>query len=299
MADFDQAGRYLIRRRPVGFYSWLSHRFVQAWEQRGWIDTSTLAFPGEPERICDTVAEFVHRSEPTRRCLLDAEVQPRPDPDMLDRMGEYGFRLRRERRYGRGRRGKYQIIGVVLNLTGPRQRDVLDTTEETLGGAGMRLQVLQLTLRDEDAATTLARIASGELDRCILPWVVLMRGAWRPGIIREWLRLAALELDERWRSDLGALARVFAALTPHLAAWRRALEGWNMERSEAVLEWEGKGERRAILRQLRTKFGQSLPRDLEEALPTLSSEERDRWLDALVTAPNLETFRAVVGRPAV
>jgi hypothetical protein len=215
VADYDQGGRYLIRCRPAGFFDWISRPFALAWEQNGWIDTSTLVFPGEPERICDTVAEFVHRTDRGRRLLMDVEVQPRPDPDMLDRMGEYGFRLRRERRYGRGRRGKYQIVGVVLNLTGPAQADVLDSTEATLGGGGVRLQVVQRTLREEDAVGTLARIASGDLDRCVLPWVVMMRGACRPGNIGEWLRLAAQETDERWRSDLGALARLFAGLTRH------------------------------------------------------------------------------------
>jgi hypothetical protein len=303
MADYDQGGRYLIRQRPAGFYAWLSSSFVRRWEQRGWIDTSTLVFPGEPERICDTVAEFVHRSDTSRRCLLDTEVQPRPDPDMLDRLGEYGFRLRRERRYGRGRRGKNQIISVVLNLTGPAQPDVLDMTETTLGGAGLRLQVVQRTLRDEDAATTLVEIATGKVDRCILPLVVLMRGAGRASIIREWLRLAAQEPDERWRSDLGTLALVFVQLTRHENSWREALEGWNMERSRVVVEWEERGERRGegrvLLRILRTKFGQALPSDLEKAVPTLSAEERDRWADALASAQTLEAFRALVGRPAV
>jgi hypothetical protein len=299
MADFDQAGRYLIRRGPRGFYTWLSAPFMQAWEQRGWIDTSTLAFPGEPERICDTVAEFILRGDPRRRCLLDTEVQPRPDPDMLDRLGEYGFRLRRERRYGRGQRGKYQVVGVVLNLTGPAQPDVLDITEATLGGAGVRLQVVQRTLREEDAAGTLARIDMGELERCVLPWVVLMRGAGQAGTIREWLCLAALEPDDRWRSDLGALALVFVQLTRHVHVWQQALEGWNMERSRAVLEWQGQEARRILLRQLRTKFGQSLPADLAAAVPTLTYEERERWADALVTTTTLEEFRALVGRPVV
>ncbi len=296
MADYDQAGRYLIRQRPVGFYGWLSSPFVRAWEQRGWIDTSTLVFPGEPERICDTVAEFVHRTDPSRRCLLDTEVQPRPDPDMLDRMGEYGFRLRRERRYGRGRRGKYQVIGVVLNLTGPAQPNVLDMTEQTLDGAGTRLQVVQRTLRDEDAASTLDEIAAGRVDNCILPLVVLMHGAGRSSIIREWMRLAALEPDVRWRSDLGTLALVFVQLTRHETVWRNALEGWNMERSRVVVEWEEKTERRLLLRQLRAKFGQASPSDLEKAIPTLTAEERGQWADALVTVPTLEAFRSLVGR---
>ena len=267
------------------------------WNQNGWIDTTTLTFPGEPERTSDTVAEFVHRTDRGRRLLLDTEVQPRPDPDMLDRMGEYGFRLRRERRYGRGRRGKYQIVGVVLNLTGPAQVDVLDTTEATLGGAGVRLQVVQRTLREEDAVGTMARIALGELERCVLPWVVLMRGAGQASNIREWLRLAAQETDDRWRSVLGALARIFAGLTRHLIAWRHALEGWNMERSEAVLEWEGNEARRLLTGMLRAKFGHPLPPDLKTALPLLSREERDQWAVAIATAPTLEAFRILMGLP--
>jgi hypothetical protein len=297
MADFDQTGRYLIKRRPEGFYRYLSQQFVQAWEWRGWIDTSTLVFPGEPERICDTVAEFVHRTDRNRRLLLDTEVQPRPDPDMLDRMGEYGFRLRRERRYGRGRRGKYQIVGVVLNLTGPVQAHVLDTSEATLGDSGFRLQVFQRTFRDENAAGTLARIASGELERCVLPWVVLMRGAGQADNIREWLRLARQETDERWRSDLGALARIFSGLTRSQETWRVALEGWNMERSEAVLEWEARGEQRTILKFLQAKFGEPVPADITTALAKLTPSERQLWVRQLATSPSIETFRVNVGLP--
>src|SRR4051812_10392134 len=98
MSDFDQAGRYLIRRAPADFFAWLSPRFAAAWAFRGWLDTSALAFPGEPERVCDTVAEFAAAADPSRRLLLDVEVQSRPDVDMLERLGEYAYRLRREKR---------------------------------------------------------------------------------------------------------------------------------------------------------------------------------------------------------
>ena len=60
----------------------------------------------------------------TTPCLLDIEAQSYPDVDMLERQGEYAFRLRRERRYGRGRRGKYQVVSVLLNLTGAVQPHV-------------------------------------------------------------------------------------------------------------------------------------------------------------------------------
>jgi hypothetical protein len=124
-----------------------------------------------------------------------------------------------------------------------------------------------------------------------------MRGAGRPGIIREWLRLAALERDERWRSDLGTLALVFVQLTRHEAAWREALEGWNMERSRVVVEWEEKGAAKALLRVLRARFGPSVPVDLESAIGTLTPDQRAHWLDTAATALSLDDFRVKVGRP--
>jgi hypothetical protein len=71
-----------------------------------------------------------------------------------------------------------------------------------------------------------------------------------------------------------------------------------MERSEAVLEWEAKGERRMLLRLLRAKFRQAVPSDLEKAVPTLTAEERERWADAFGAAQTLEAFRVLLGRPA-
>jgi hypothetical protein len=298
MAEFDQGARYLIRRNPLGFFTWLSARFVAAWTFRRWVDTSNLAFPGEPDRLPDTVAEFVQKASPSRRCLLDIEVQSYPDVDMLERQGEYAFRLRRERRYGRGRRGKYQVVSVLLNLTGAVQPHVLDTTEETLDGGGLRLQVVQRTLREENAAATLARIAVGDLERCILPWVVLMRGAGESAIIEEWRRLALQEPDNRWRSDYGALALVFAQLSRRRTIWRSALEGWNMERSWQVMEWQAQAEaRRArafLLRTLQVRF-QEVPADIAAAIAAQNDlDELTRLFDVALTAPSLERFRTVL-----
>jgi hypothetical protein len=287
----------LIRRAPAAFFAWLAAAFLAAWRFRGWLDTSNLAFPGEPERVCDTVAEFVHRTDRNRRCLLDVEVQARPDGEMPERQGEYAFRLRRSRRHGRGQRGKYQVLSVLLNLSGPVQNHVLDMTEVTLDGAGLRLEVVQRTLREEDAAGTLARIASGELQRPVLPWIVLMRGAGRAAIIKEWCRLALEETDEQWRSDYAALVLVFVGLTRHAAAWRKALEGWNMERSPQVLEWQAQRERRAIRRVLEARFQEAVPADLAEVIAKLiDPDELDRWVEAAATALTLEAFRAAVGR---
>jgi hypothetical protein len=94
-----------------------------------------------------------------------------------------------------------------------------------------------------------------------------------------------------WLADL-----VCEESTPGKKAGSLALEGWKMERSRVVVEWEERAERRLLVRQLRAKFGQYLPPDLEKAVPTLTPEERDRWIDAVVTTETLEAFRALMGR---
>jgi hypothetical protein len=147
MGIFDQAARYLVKRRPEGFFKWLAPGLMTGWAFRGWLDTSRITFPGEPDRICDTVAEFESRTDPARRCVLDVEFQSEPDLDMLERLAEYAIRIRRELRHGTSQAGKYLVVSVLLNLTGPAQADLLDMTLAELDGSGLRLRVVLRTLQ--------------------------------------------------------------------------------------------------------------------------------------------------------
>ncbi len=302
MGVYDQAGRYVIKRRPGAFLTWRAPALWAAWKLTRWQDTRTLPFPGEPDRVCDTVAEMQHRAEPHRRCLVNVEVQARPDADMLERLGEYALRLRRELHYG-PTGGKYVVLCLVLNLTGAEQPRRLDMTVSEWGEAGQWLQVAQGTLRDESAAQTLARIAAGELERWVLPWLPLLRGAAEAANLKAWKRLARQEPDRRSRSDFGALAVVFAELAGTAAVWRQALKGWNMQESPQVLEWqaearaEGRAEGRAedVRRAIRVRLGTPMPADLERQLAALKHDaELDRWFDAALKASSLDTFRAAV-----
>jgi hypothetical protein len=305
MFNFDKAGRYLIRLDPVGFFIWLGAAFVGAWQFRGWLDTSAIPFPGDRQRVCDTVAEFIHRTDRRRRCLLDTEVQSRPHPDMPERLGEYAFQLRRERRYGRGRHGKYQVIGAVLNLTGAVQPNVLDMTEATLNGQGLRIGVVQRTLREEVASTTLQRIAAGELARCILPWIPLMQGGGDPAIIAEWRRLALLEPKENWRGDFGALALTFAELAKRKGVWQTGLEGWNVRESKFLADWTKqavkeakkdavlKEKQNALVCALQIRLQNPLSPDLVNTISECNDpDELDRWFQESLTANTLAEFRA-------
>ena len=60
MGVYDQAGRYVIKRQPSAFFTWRAPSLWRTWKFVRWQDTRTLPFPGEPDRVCDTVAEFEH-----------------------------------------------------------------------------------------------------------------------------------------------------------------------------------------------------------------------------------------------
>src|SRR2546423_1049989 len=84
---------------------------------------------------------------------------------------------------------------------------------------GLVGRVVRRALREEDAAGTVARVASGELSRCVLPWVALMRGGGEPALIEEWKRLADLEPDPRVRLEYAAEALMFAELPGVRMKW--------------------------------------------------------------------------------
>ena len=293
----------MAKRKPAGFFGWVAPRFLARFTFLGWADTSRIAFPGEPDRTCDTVAEFAPAGGSGPRRMLDVEFQSEPVSDILDRAGEYAFRLRRELRYGSGREGKHVVITVLVNLTGPEQPDVLDMTEPELDDAGTYQKVVLRTLREEDAAATLAAIAIGRLDPCVLPWIPLMRGAKGPDMMEEWKRLALQEPDSRLRSDYGGIALVFAELAGIGPEWRKALEGWNVRESQQVLEWQEQAReetrlqvtRRNLLRVLELRFQTSVPPDLAAAVTeTTDLNALGRWFDAALTADTLDDFRATM-----
>jgi hypothetical protein len=296
---YDQAGRYVIKRQPSAFFTWRAPSLWRTWKFMRWQDTRTLPFPGEPDRVCDTVAEFENPTDSKRLCLVDVEVQAKPDADMLERLGEYAFRLRRELRCGPGAADKYPILCLLMNLTGAEQPNRLDMTLPEWNAAAQSLQVAQATLSAEDAGQTLARIGEGELERWVLPWLPLLRGAADPANMSEWKRLAAQEPDSRDRFEFGALALVFAALAGTASVWDKALKGWNMTECSIVNRWQDEARKESavehVRRAIHLRFGTSLPAELDDQLATIKSKaELDRWFDASLTAPSLDAFRAAV-----
>ena len=166
---------------------------------------------------------------------------------------------------------------------------------------------VQVTFAEEDASATLAGIASGELLRGLLPWIPLMRSGGEAGIIMEWRRLALEEPSVQRRGDYGGLALVFAELAGRRPVWRQALEGWNMQVSQQVLEWQAEARveaelarsRRDILRAIELRFHTPPPFDLTAAVSTLTDlNELSRWFDIAITSDTLDAFRTAIGQAA-
>src|SRR5262249_20436348 len=140
-------------------------------------------------------------------------------------------------------------------------------------------------------------IASGELSRCVLPWVALMRGSGEPEVIEEWKRLADLEPDMRLRLDYAVDALVFADLPGVRMQWKQVLEGWNVQVSQQVLEWQAEAvvttRREDVLRLLEKRCKGPVPSDLVEAIhATQDMNLLLRWFDAAVEANTFDEFRA-------
>ncbi len=296
---FDQASRFAIQSDPTGFFRWLIPGLEEALAFQGWLDTRTLPFPGETDRVCDTVAHLASDPASGLRWAVVTEFQTEPEPDMLDRLLEYVVRLRRGLRHGPDRREKFTVIAALVGLTGSPQSGTLEMMLPNLVVPSLRFSVVVRTLREERADSTLAEIAAGRLSRCILAWVSLMRGAGDRGIIDQWKQIADTEPDPRVKAAYSAIALVFAELTDRTEVWRTALEGWNMRESAIALEWKAEGrlegERDALLRILRLKFQTAVPRDLADAIAALDSlAEFDIWFEAVIRSDSLEDVRAAI-----
>jgi hypothetical protein len=222
-------------------------------------------------------------------------------------------RLRRELRCGPQRRDKYQVVAAVVNLTGAPQNDTLEMALPGLASPVVRIQVVTRTMREEDAALTLDRIAAGEVSRCLLSWISLMRGGAEPGIIEKWKEVANQEPNKQHRATYGALVTLFAELTDCATAWKSGLEGWNMRESAIVAEWKAEGraegmaegmakgvaegiakaKRSDLLELLSEKFGSAIPPDLAATIGQQSDVDvLSRWFRAAIHAGTLEAFRA-------
>jgi hypothetical protein len=186
--------------------------------------------------------------------------------EILSRLAEYTLRLNREIPFCTDPQVNYDAIGFVINLTGSLSINAHTMRPPHTGGLGSKTSVYVKNLCEVSAKRTLTQIAKGQLARCVLVWVPLMKGANDPKIVAAWEKLARAEPDESKRADLGSLAKLFCELVEH-SHWDKLLEDWNVMHSKFVSEIEQRGEQRAwkqaVSNLVLGKLG-SLPADIQE-----------------------------------
>src|SRR5947208_3159267 len=78
MSVYDQASRYGSKLKPPRFLRWLLPALPATLSFQGWLDTRTLPFPGEPDRICDTVACLQDDAQPGIWWAIPIEFELKP-----------------------------------------------------------------------------------------------------------------------------------------------------------------------------------------------------------------------------
>ncbi len=207
--ELDATARYAIQLAPEEVIRWAEATLSADLAFSHWLDTEMIAFPGEPRRRCDTVAELLSRTGRQPPWALVVEVETRPRAAMVGRLPEYLLRIFRRVRHGPHGRDPYLVAGILIVLSGePRAMQVEMRLSDTPLCLGWVVAVMNIA--KQDAMETLRRITAGSLGRGILPWVPLMAGADGPAVVDEWLRLVRLEPEVERQRDYAGLARVFA-----------------------------------------------------------------------------------------
>jgi hypothetical protein len=292
----DQAARFVAKLDPMGFLLWLLPGLTADLRFARWLDTRRLPFPGEPDRVCDTLAALVHvtGAAPPRAVVVEFERTARPDK--LERLFLYALQAREDLRHGPGERDKYEVTAALVNLS---RVHAGDTFEMTLPGTSLHLRGRAgvRNLETEQAAATLADIAGGKVARCVLPWIPLMADGGEESIITEWKRVASQETDTRRRDTFAGLALIFADLTRRRPTWRVCLKEWNVEDDPPIVrEWQAEALQDALLKMLHKRFPGGLPEDLLGAIRAQLDPDRvTGWFDAAVDAPTLDQFRGSTG----
>ncbi len=290
---YDQAGRFVAKLDPLGILCWLLKLRPDSLLFREWLDTRLIPFPGEPDRVCDTVAfiEDVLRGQVPWALVLEFQIEP--DALMFGRAMVYMGQVWLEKKPSEERGDRFCIAAIVVNLTGRGHAE--QTMDWPEAGLSTHLGIRDFNLCDIDAKTTLDGIAAADVTRAVLPFIPLMQAGGDSSTIHQWLTLASAEPDARRRGDYGALTLLFAGAVGNQAAWTQALMGWNMIQSQIVNEWMGKGEikreAKAVLRLLRLRF-QSLPAEVENGInATTDLATLEQWFDLAYSALTLEAFR--------
>lgn len=135
-----------------------------------------------------------------------------------------------------------------------------------------------------------------------------MQGGSETGVIRDAVALAASEVDERKRANLGYDTLVFAEKSADPGAWQQAFKGWAMVKSQLMEKTrvEGRAEGRtegqteekqdSLLVVLAAKPDQPVPQDLAAAIQASKDLDQLRaWFAVAVRVGTVADFRLQTG----
>ncbi len=294
---FDQASRFAAKLDSPAFLSWLlgsPHSF----EFRGWLDTRDLPFPGETDRVSDTVAHVENVAQHGVPWAVAVEFQTQPDPTMFGRMLGYLSGLWLTRKPDAERGSRFHLGAAVVNLTGSGSAS--REMSWPVVGLHTQLTIVERNFESESADDLLTGIEAGQWSRCLLPWVPLMSGAENPDTIDRWVALGSLESDRQRRAQFGTIALLFARRVGRGTIWEEKLKEWNVEESTYVNEWIAVGEKRGeklkaqatILRLGAQRLG-TAPATIEAAVRAIQDNARlERILDRLFNATSWDDLIA-------
>jgi hypothetical protein len=301
---FDQAARYAAHRLDEpGFLDWLLPRVTARHDFHRWLNTRNTPFPGEPERVCDTVAAWTHKQGTAPPLATVIEFLSQPGTKFLEHLADYTFAVRRDHPHqAEHPLVPYEVIGVLVVLTGAEQPKTWQCRPDDVEGAGGEFTVILRTLATQSAEQTLARIKAGELSRGVLPWIALMQAGAESGNIAGWKELGGGEPDARKRADYAGLVKIFAELAGTRQVWDKALEGWNMVESLVVKEWleqgrtEGRAEamRASLGKVLQSRTQQPLPQEVNDKIAAADLDTLQRWFDLALRTASLDEFRSQI-----
>jgi hypothetical protein len=309
---YDQACRYLLRLFAGPVLAWLLRLSPGQLDFVCWLDTRGLPWPGQPDRVCDTVAHLRDNEQGGLPFAIPVEFQIDPDAEMFGRGLGYLGDLWRSCWPTPHRGDRFEVGLVVVNLRGTGNCSRVMKLSGTSLQTG--LWVVERNLSRLSAKRMLWAIKGGRVPVVLLVWIPLFRGADQRGIMLQWKKLALLLTDADVRRVL-PLVLLFAEAAGRVELWREALEGLDMIESQIVKEWtalarqegikegikEGKkeglreGKVDTLLRILRRKPG-GTPADLEQAICAVEDLDRlDSFIETVLSTATVEDFRRTVG----
>lgn len=112
-------------------------------------------------------------------------------------------------------------------------------------------------------------------------------------------RLAENLPDVEMRRVYAGLAKVFAEKAGCLDVWNKELEGWQVQRSQVMVEWEAAASkwttREHVLRVLRVRLRDEVPADLVQRVEAQESQQiLTDWLDHAATVSSFDEMRAAM-----